>query len=36
MPEAQGNRVVYDRGAVSEWYVNDPRGLEQGFNNPAA
>jgi hypothetical protein len=32
----EGNRLTYDRGAVQEWYINDPRGLEQGFtlNNP--
>jgi hypothetical protein len=28
---AQGPRVDYDRGPVGEWYVNAPRGLEQGF-----
>ena len=26
-----GNRVEYERGELSEWYVNDSRGLEQGF-----
>lgn len=27
-----GNRIEYHRGdGVTEWYVNDPRGLEQGF-----
>jgi uncharacterized repeat protein (TIGR01451 family) len=35
MPVAQlvvsGNRVEYRRGTVTEWYLNDPRGLEQGF-----
>ena len=25
------NRIEYDRGPVSEWYVNGPRGLKQGF-----
>jgi uncharacterized protein YegL len=25
------NRVEYRRGALIEWYVNDSRGLEQGF-----
>jgi hypothetical protein len=30
-PQARGNRVEYDRGVLTEWYVNDPRGLEQGF-----
>jgi hypothetical protein len=28
---ASGNRVEYRRGPIVEWYVNDPRGLEQGF-----
>jgi hypothetical protein len=26
------DRVSYDRGAIEEWYVNSPRGLEQGFD----
>ncbi|MGH8472404.1 MAG: FG-GAP repeat protein, partial [Gammaproteobacteria bacterium] len=30
-PEAQANRVEYRRGGLSEWYVNGPLGLEQGF-----
>ena len=30
-PVARGRRVEYRRGALTEWYVNDPRGLEQGF-----
>ncbi len=30
-PVANANRVEYRRGAVTEWYVNGPRGLEQGF-----
>jgi uncharacterized protein (DUF2345 family) len=30
-PIADGNRVDYKRGAVGEWYVNGPFGLEQGF-----
>ncbi|HYL37362.1 MAG TPA: FG-GAP repeat protein [Bryobacteraceae bacterium] len=25
------NRIEYRRGALTEWYVNDERGLEQGF-----
>jgi hypothetical protein len=25
------NHVVYERGSVTEWYVNGPMGLEQGF-----
>ena len=28
---ASGTRVEYQRGALTEWYVNDVRGLEQGF-----
>src|SRR5262245_63101815 len=30
-PEAAANRVEYRRGALTEWYVNGPLGLEQGF-----
>ena len=30
-PAAHGNRAVYRRGDVSEWYANGPLGLEQGF-----
>ncbi len=30
-PVAGGNRVEYRRAALTEWYVNDPAGLEQGF-----
>ena len=30
-PEVNGNRVEYRRGPLVEWYVNDERGLEQGF-----
>jgi hypothetical protein len=30
-PTAYSNRATYARGAVSEWYVNGPAGLEQGF-----
>ena len=29
---AEGNRIEYDRGDIVEWYLNDERGLEQGFN----
>lgn len=25
------NRLFYDRGALTEWYINDEQGLEQGF-----
>jgi FG-GAP repeat len=31
-PTADANRVVYARPGVSEWYVNGPVGLEQGFS----
>jgi uncharacterized protein (DUF2345 family) len=30
-PHAHLNRVEYRRGEVTEWYVNGPVGLEQGF-----
>src|SRR5262245_2825978 len=30
-PQAAANRVEYPRGALTEWYVNGPLGLEQGF-----
>ncbi len=30
-PQAGDNRVEYRRGALTEWYVNGPLGLEQGF-----
>jgi hypothetical protein len=30
-PVASGNRVEYRRGGLTEWYLNDDRGLEQGF-----
>jgi hypothetical protein len=30
-PRARGNRVVYARAGLSEWYTNGPLGLEQGF-----
>lgn len=30
-PEVGQNRVVYQRSGLSEWYVNGPLGLEQGF-----
>lgn len=30
-PQANANRVEYRRGALTEWYVNGPLGLEQGF-----
>ena len=28
---ASGNRIEYARGPLTEWYVNGPAGLEQGF-----
>jgi hypothetical protein len=31
VPYACSNRVEYRRGALTEWYVNGPVGLEQGF-----
>jgi len=30
-PQAKDNRVEYKRGPLTEWYVNGPLGLEQGF-----
>jgi len=35
-PQATANRVEYQRGELTEWYVNGPVGLEQGFtlNHP--
>ncbi|HZE67652.1 MAG TPA: FG-GAP repeat protein [Sporichthyaceae bacterium] len=30
-PVTSANRVSYARGPISEWYVNGPAGLEQGF-----
>jgi trimeric autotransporter adhesin len=30
-PQAVDNRVEYRRGPFTEWYVNGPMGLEQGF-----
>jgi len=30
-PQASLNRVEYQRGPLTEWYVNGPVGLEQGF-----
>jgi hypothetical protein len=30
-PSASANRVEYRRGPLTEWYVNGPVGLEQGF-----
>ena len=30
-PQANQNRVEYRRGGLTEWYVNGPVGLEQGF-----
>jgi hypothetical protein len=31
VPIADGNKIVYRRGSLTEWYVNGPAGLEQGF-----
>jgi hypothetical protein len=30
-PRAEGNRLEYRHGAATEWYVNGPLGLQQGF-----
>ena len=30
-PQASSNRVEYRRDSMTEWYVNGPAGLEQGF-----
>lgn len=30
-PHAAFNRIEYQRGSVTEWYVNGPAGVEQGF-----
>lgn len=30
-PRASANRLEYRRGNVTEWYVNGPAGVEQGF-----
>ena len=35
-PRVKANRVLYERAGLSEWYVNGPRGLEQGFTIPRA
>jgi hypothetical protein len=29
--DTDGNRIEYARGRLTEWYVNDEHGLEQGF-----
>ena len=29
---ASGNRLEYQRGDLTEWYLNGPQGLEQGFS----
>src|SRR5258706_5693746 len=30
-PRVRANRVEYQRESLTEWYVNGPMGLEQGF-----
>ncbi|MBI4604115.1 MAG: FG-GAP repeat protein [Planctomycetes bacterium] len=30
-PTAEGNRIEYPRRDLTEWYLNDERGIEQGF-----
>jgi hypothetical protein len=34
-PEASGSRIEVRHDALTEWYVNDDRGLEQGFTIPS-
>jgi len=34
-PRVDGNRIEFDRGWVTEWYLNTEAGLEQGFILPA-
>ncbi|MFZ0285493.1 MAG: FG-GAP repeat protein [Terriglobales bacterium] len=31
VPQADRNRIEYRRGILTEWYINGPLGLEQGF-----
>lgn len=31
VPHADANRLQYERNGMTEWYVNGPSGLEQGF-----
>jgi uncharacterized repeat protein (TIGR01451 family) len=31
VPQADANRLEYRRGGLTEWYLNGPLGLEQGF-----
>jgi hypothetical protein len=35
VPQVNENRIEFDRGWITEWYVNSPEGLEQGFTLPA-
>jgi FG-GAP repeat len=35
-PRVTANRVIYAHPALSQWYVNGPLGLEQGFTVPRA
>jgi IPT/TIG domain/FG-GAP repeat len=35
-PSVDANRITYDHGLLSEWFVNGPAGLEQGFTVPRA
>ena len=35
-PAAAGNRIEYARPGLTEWYVNDEAGLEQGFTLESA
>ena len=36
LPLASANRVEYVRGSLTEWYVNGPIGVEQGFTLTSA
>src|SRR5262249_1783220 len=31
VPQAEANRVEYRHGPLTEWYVNGPLGVQQGF-----
>jgi hypothetical protein len=31
IPEVNKNRIVYKRGPLEEWYINNEKGIEQGF-----
>ncbi len=33
-PVIDAGRIVFNRNMLREWYINDPRGIEQGFDIP--